>query len=99
MRAQPGLRPVVRNDYNTRTDKLGAIGWKNELTFGKWGGSLDLSYSSAKRDERTIETYAGSQTLDTMGFVIPAVPVFPTFTPGRYFKYGTTNLCDLSMKL
>ncbi len=90
-----GLRPVVRNDYNTRNDELESIGWQNELTFGKWIGSLDLSYSGAKRDERTIETYAGSQTLDTMGFVIPASPAFATFTPGMsYSDPSTIQLFD-----
>ncbi|MBU6473008.1 MAG: TonB-dependent receptor [Alphaproteobacteria bacterium] len=90
-----GLRPVVRNDYNTRNDELESLGWKNDLTLGKWTGSLDLSYSGAKRNERTIETYAGSQNLDTMGFTIPAAPAFPTFTPGMsYSNPATIQLFD-----
>jgi iron complex outermembrane receptor protein len=53
------LEPIVRNDYNQRKDKLGALGWNN--TFKKDGWTLigDLSYSTAKRREEVLETYAG----------------------------------------
>ncbi|MDE2495548.1 MAG: TonB-dependent receptor [Alphaproteobacteria bacterium] len=85
------LRPVVRNDYNTRTDVLSSVGWNNVFTAGKWIFKTDLSYSGAKRNERQIETYAGSQTLDSnFAFVIPVTPAFPKFTPGMSYSDPTT---------
>ena len=52
--------PIVRNDLNTREDKITAVGWKNELTFSdEWSGVLDLSFSKAEREEMILETYSG----------------------------------------
>jgi iron complex outermembrane receptor protein len=54
------FRPVVRNDYNATKDDLFAIGWRNEIKLNDaWTLSLDISNSSATRDERILETYAG----------------------------------------
>jgi iron complex outermembrane recepter protein len=81
-----GVRPVVRNDYNTRVDVLSSVGWKNVFTVAKWTLTADLSYSGAKRNERQMELYAGNTTVDTnFGFVIPTTPMFPTFTPSQSY--------------
>jgi iron complex outermembrane receptor protein len=86
-----GLEPIVRNDYNQRKDKLGALGWNN--TFKKDGWTLvgDLSYSNAKRREEVLETYAGlgpagAQITDNnFQFKIPTGSGLPTFTPSLNF--------------
>ena len=86
-----GLEPIVRNDYNQRKDKLGALGWNN--TFKKDGWTLvgDLSYSNAKRREEVLETYAGlgpagsHVTDNNFQFKIPTGSGLPTFTPSLNF--------------
>jgi len=50
----------VRNDYNTRNDKISAIGWNTKYTAGGWDTVADLSYSRATTDQTLFETYAGS---------------------------------------
>lgn len=56
-----GVKPVIRNDMNSRTDKLLAVGWNNEFKFNDhWTGMADFSYSKADREERVLETYAGT---------------------------------------
>jgi iron complex outermembrane recepter protein len=51
--------PVIRNDLNTRTDDIFALGFKNQFAFENWKATADLSLSRANRDERILETYAG----------------------------------------
>ncbi|MFZ5655944.1 MAG: TonB-dependent receptor [Pseudomonadota bacterium] len=54
------FRPVIRNDYNAAKDDLFSLGWNNQLEFGgNWTLTTDVSTSSAKREERLLETYAG----------------------------------------
>ncbi|MEO8101510.1 MAG: TonB-dependent receptor [Betaproteobacteria bacterium] len=56
-----GVKPVLRNDLNKRTDDIKALGWNNKLTLaGGWTAVGDLSWSKAKRDESILETYAGT---------------------------------------
>ena len=98
---------IVRNDNNTRDDKLKSLGWNLKAKLGAgWTAATDLSYSSAERDENVIETYAGArrvnptpppatlQTYGTTGFSIPAGSGFPTFTPG--LNYADANNIYLS---
>ena len=55
-----GFDPVIRNDYNAAKDDLFSLGWNNELALGeRWTLKTDISTSSAKREERLLETYAG----------------------------------------
>ncbi|MBI2381287.1 MAG: TonB-dependent receptor [Gammaproteobacteria bacterium] len=55
-----GVRPVLRNDLNTRDDEISAFGWKNEFRFGdNWTALADISHSEAERDEMLLETYSG----------------------------------------
>jgi iron complex outermembrane receptor protein len=78
--------PIVRNDYNTRQDQLFSAGFNNEFQLTeKTKLVADLSYSSNKRKEQIMETYAGygrgvggvtgstadvGRTYDTIGFKV-----------------------------
>lgn len=99
---------IVRNDKNTRDDKLKSLGWNLKAKLGDtWTGVGDLSYSSAERDENVIETYAGArrvnptpppatlQTYGTTGISIDPSSSFPRFTPGlNYADASTIYLSD-----
>ncbi|KGM53638.1 hypothetical protein N799_11475 [Lysobacter arseniciresistens ZS79] len=51
---------VVRNDYNAADDEMVAFGWKQELKITpNWTVTTDIGHSSARRDERILEVYAG----------------------------------------
>lgn len=86
------LRPVVRNDHNTREDKLYSAGWNNTFRFDPWIATVDLSYSRAEREQSNLETYSGSLGLDSFGFNVPASPGFPTFSPGLDYTDPTVVL-------
>ncbi len=85
------LEPIVRNDFNQRKDKIGALGWNNRLKLDGWSIDGDLSYSSAKRTEHVLETYAGlgpagsGITDNNFGFDIPVGAGLPVFTPSLNF--------------
>ena len=38
------LEPIVRNDFNTRKDKIGALGWNNRYKADGW--ALDVRFGS-----------------------------------------------------
>jgi iron complex outermembrane receptor protein len=79
--------PILRNDLNTRRDRLFAAGLNNELRLGEHMRLVaDLSYSSNKRDETYIETYAGygagpfqTRTFDNYDFSFPIEGGFPSY--------------------
>ncbi|MES2161244.1 MAG: TonB-dependent receptor [Pseudomonadota bacterium] len=85
------LEPIVRNDFNTRKDQLGAVGWNNTYKKDGWTLVGDASYSSAKRRETVLETYAGLGpagshiTDNNFKFQIPTASGLPTFTPSINF--------------
>lgn len=55
------LSQIIRNDYNTRDDKLFSAGLNNEFDVtDRLKFIADLSYSQNKRDESITETYAGA---------------------------------------
>lgn len=55
-----GVAPQLRNDYNTRDDKLFSAGINGDFAMtDNLHFVADLSYSSNKRDESITETYAG----------------------------------------
>lgn len=55
-----GFNPVLRNDFNSWYDDLFSIGWNHKLKLDEaWTLNLDISNSSAKREQRVLETYAG----------------------------------------
>ncbi len=65
--------PQLRNDYNTRMDQLFAAGLNNEFQLSERTKLVaDLSYSSNKRKEQIMETYAGYGR--GVGGVTPATP-------------------------
>lgn len=94
------LEPIVRNDYNTRKDKVFAVGWNNRLKLDKWALDGDLSYSTAKRTEQVLETYAGlgpansGITDNNFQFTIPTGAGLPKFTPS--FDYTNRNIIKLT---
>ncbi len=55
------VKPIVaRSDYNAADDRLFALGWNQELRVNQdWTLTADIGHSSAKRDERILEVYAG----------------------------------------
>lgn len=74
------FRPVIRNDYNAQKDELFALGWRNELELNEyWTLRADISNSSATRDERILETYAG------LPDATPGTTGTATFNPDGYF--------------
>jgi iron complex outermembrane receptor protein len=89
--------PVIRNDYNATLDDLFAIGSRHEISLGeKWTLTADVSHSSAKRDERLLETYAGLAN----GRALDNVRV--TLNPDGYYDfdfgydYGDPNILRLT---
>ncbi|MCU0755895.1 MAG: TonB-dependent receptor plug domain-containing protein [Xanthomonadales bacterium] len=92
-----GVRPVLRNDLNEGDDKLFAIGWNNEWSFGDgWTATADLSHSRADRQESILETYAGTRpgTVDNVAFALDPFRA-PQFTFSRnYADPATIVLTD-----
>ncbi|MDH3589278.1 MAG: TonB-dependent receptor [Gammaproteobacteria bacterium] len=59
------VKGVVRNDVNFRDSKLRAIGWDAELDLNdNWTAGIDVSFSSVKRKDQLLETYAGTGATD-----------------------------------
>ena len=85
---------VVRNDLNTRSDELKSLGWNTEAKVGSgWTAVADLSYSSAKREENVIETYAGiNPTLSSFATSVPAGAGFPSLVPNVNYADPTKVL-------
>lgn len=86
------LEPIVRNDYNRRKDTLFAAGWNTKVQLAdRWSVDGDLSYSSAKRKEHILETYAGlgpansGITDNDFQFKIPLGSGLPNFRPSIDF--------------
>jgi iron complex outermembrane receptor protein len=75
-----GAQPLVRNDNNTREDKMYSAGWNNTFSFDPWTLSVDLSYSRAEREQSTLETYAGMLVPQDIGFEIPLSNKFGHYT-------------------
>lgn len=91
------VRPIVRNDRNSRDDNLYSVGLKNEFQLNEnWSGTVDGYISRARRNAQTLETYAGSATLDNIGFNISTDSSdFPRFDPGLdYADPSTIVLSD-----
>lgn len=94
-----GVKPVVRNDFNSEYDNLFAIGWKNEIKLNEdWTFNADISNSSANRDQRVLETNAGlAGARGVTGDTVTA-----TLNPAGYFDfdfgfdYGDPSILQLS---
>ncbi len=66
-------RPVIRSDYNAALDDIFSIGWNHSLRLNdNWTFTADISGSSATREERILETYAGTRagTRDTISYIL-----------------------------
>ncbi|MES2297987.1 MAG: TonB-dependent receptor [Pseudomonadota bacterium] len=89
-----GVYPLVRGMYNNREDEIHAAGWSNTFKFGDWSILADLNYSSAKRDELSLENNlqisnpAGGHFLDSVNLNLPTGG-FPTV-------HGNLNYSDPS---
>jgi len=75
-----GVQPIVRNDNNTREDRLYSAGWNNTFAFDPWTFTVDLNYSRAEREQSTLETYAGLLTPQNIDFQIPLTNEFGHYT-------------------
>lgn len=80
-----GVQPIVRNDDNKREDRLTSIGWNTSYKLDPMTFTLDLSYSRAKREQSSLETYAGMRDPFDLSFDIPL-----------YNHFGRYSLPDLS---
>jgi iron complex outermembrane receptor protein len=92
-----GFDPVIRNDYNVAKDDLFSIGWNQELRLNEaWTLTADISNSSAKREERILETYAG------LANGVPGDTASISLNPDGYFDfdfgydYGDPNILRLT---
>ncbi len=99
-----GVAPIIRNDYNTRQDKMFSFGSKNTWRWDDWRMLADLGYSEAKRDETISETYAGygtsstalARTFDSVAEKI-AYGGFPTLDPAlNYADASQVYLGDVA---
>ncbi|WP_426319072.1 TonB-dependent receptor [Pseudoduganella sp. R-43] len=79
--------PLVRGMYTKRKDDIRAIGWNNEWKMDGWSLVADLSRSTAKRDELSLENNlqisnaAGNPFLDSVALSL-GTGGFPTLKPG-----------------
>lgn len=89
-----GVQPVVRNDSNLRDDRLFSAGWANSYTVDAWTFKGDLSYSSAKREQSTLETYAGLRTGQSIGFDLQTSSGFGRYTLPDLSNPNTVYLWD-----
>jgi iron complex outermembrane receptor protein len=81
---------VVRNDLNTRDDKLKSVGWNNRIKLDKdWTATVDLSYSNANRHENVIESYAGLPGTTNFTVNVPSGMGFPSIVPDLNYADAT----------
>lgn len=86
-----GVYPLVRGMYDKRKDDIRAIGWNNEWKMDGWSLVADISRSTAKRDEVSLENNlqisdaAGNPYLDSVKLAF-RTGGFPTMDPGRDYS-------------
>jgi iron complex outermembrane recepter protein len=70
--ANSGNKPVVWNELQTRNDEVSSIGLNNKFDLGGgWKAVADISSQKAKRKERILEAYAGTNAIgDTYSYTI-----------------------------
>lgn len=102
--------PIIRNDFNTRDDELFSAGLNAEYQLDEQTTiEADLSYSTNRRQEQILETYAGyglgvggvtggtpnvGRTLDTISFRV-ADDGYPTYSEGlNYADAARVSLGD-----
>lgn len=89
-----GVQPIVRNDNNTREDKLTSVGWNTSYKLDPMTFTLDLSYSKADREQSALETYAGMLTPTNMDFNFPLSNRFGWHSVGDMSNPSTVLLSD-----
>src|SRR5690348_966545 len=69
-----GIKPIVRNDFNSTHAKVYNFNWDNKFRFNEdWSADIDANYSRAARHDINLESYSGtgyngSGALDTIDF-------------------------------
>jgi len=64
-----GAHSLVYDKNWDRTDKIRAVGWRNELSFSDaWKGTLDIGYSRADREETYIQSVARANADSSFSF-------------------------------
>ena len=69
-----GIKPIVRNDFNSTHAKVYNFNWDNKFRFNEdWSADIDANYSRATRKDINLESYSGtgyngSGALDTIDF-------------------------------
>ena len=90
------VHAVIRNDVEKTLDKTTSLGWNTRYrATPDWTLSADLSYNTAKRNGRAVETYAGTAQgtpYDTFGFTAGS----QQFKPGLdYTNRSIIRLTDV----
>ncbi|WP_286264385.1 TonB-dependent receptor [Thalassotalea atypica] len=65
-----GVKPIVRNDLNTRDSDMFAIGWNTNYNLNDdWSMEFDVAHSKVDRVDMNLETYAGTDGVtDTISY-------------------------------
>jgi iron complex outermembrane receptor protein len=65
-----GVKPIIRNDVNTRDSDMVAIGWNSQYILNDdWEMTFDIAHSRVDRIDMSLETYAGTDgKTDTMSY-------------------------------
>jgi iron complex outermembrane recepter protein len=94
-----GVRPVVRNDFDSKDTQTLALGWNLNYHTDDWVLDLDASYSKSKRQLQQIESYSGlgfnatSAVSDTVSYTRNADG---SFNFRNTVDYSNTNLIRLT---
>ncbi|MBV1775298.1 TonB-dependent receptor [Burkholderiaceae bacterium DAT-1] len=88
-----GVKPVLVNRFEPRTDELSSIGWNTKYRVDGWTLVGDVSYSSARRSQSFLELYAGLPTPDTLNLTMNGLQNPPSF--GYVGNYADTTKVQL----
>ena len=94
------VQGVVRNDLNQRRAELFSMGLNTRYDTDTWGLEVDLSYSTATRNDRLIETYSGTGygveggAADTLSFTRRNNGLFTFASNLNYADPGLIRLTD-----
>ncbi|WP_175485709.1 TonB-dependent receptor [Pseudoxanthomonas sp. GM95] len=89
------VQPVVRNDSNHREDRLFSAGWNTQYKLTDATTlTADLSYSRARRQQSTLELYAGPLGPQSIDFDLTTSPGFSQFSLGDMADPNAIYLWD-----
>ena len=91
-----GVKSVLQGNLDVANNKIFAIGWNNKFKLDdRWSAEADLSMSKADRDDKIIETYAGTvDTKDNWTVSNIGPGGFPQIT--HMFNYADTSIIKLN---